>query len=317
MSAAFPIVAITGTSDYSTTGITQALQKIFYRERIKAVYISGSGFHRYDRQQMRRAMLEARERGEELSHFGAAANHLDKLETMFVQYATTGTGQFRYYLHSPELAKAFAQKPGTFTPWQEMDPDSDLLVYRGLHGAAVDGATDLSQYPDLLIGAVPSLNLDWMRRVHRDMKRGYSQEEVRQITLDRLPDYVRYIAPQFERTHINFQIVPTVDTSDPFNVAELPSLQESILVIHFQKVAKYFNMMDLLKRIPGAYMSRKDTLVAPGPQAITAIEIILMPMIQTLIEESRELRGITTLPPEREAGIMGLQGQLAGDGYIV
>lgn len=311
MSIEYPIVAITGASDYSTTTITQALQHIFYRERIKAVYISGSGFHRFDRKQMREEVAKARQEGRSMSHMGPSGNHFDKLESMFFQYAATGTGWYRYYLHSQAFAERVGQESGTFTPWQAMDPDSDLLLYRGLHGAVVHGDIDLSIYPDLLIGAIPSLNLEWMRRIHREVKRGYSEQEVREVIIGRLRDYAEYMAPQFERTDINFQIVPMVDTSDPFHFDELPTPDECYLVIHFQTVAKRMNMMNLLQRIPKAHMSRRDTMVVPGAQMNTAIEIILVPLIHDLIVESRRVRGITKVSEDRGAGILGMQGQFA------
>lgn len=310
MSAEYPIVAITGASDHSTTTITQALQHIFYRECIKAAYISGSGFHRYDRKTMRSELLKARAEGRNLSHFGTEGNHFDKLESLFFQYAATGTGQFRYYLHSDQFAKEIGLEPGTFSPWQQMDPDNDLLLYRGLHGAVVHEDIDIASYPDLLIGAIPSINLEMMGRIDRDLSQGLSPVEVRQIVLDRMMDYVNYITPQFGRTHINFQIMPMVDTSNPFQFDEVPSLDECYIVIHFQKNAQQFDMPRLLKVIPNAFMTRRNQMVVPGAQMKTAIEIILMPLIHALITESRRLKGITEVSPERGAGILGFKGQL-------
>lgn len=310
MSAEFPIVAITGASDHSTTTITQALQHIFYRERIKAAYISGSGFHRYDRKAMRAEVLKAREEGRNLSHFGPEGNHFDKLESLFFQYAATGTGLFRYYLHSDHFAQEIGLEPGTFSPWQQMDPDNDLLLYRGLHGAVMYEDIDISSYPDLLIGVIPSINLEMMRRIDRDLKQGLSHEEVRQVVLDRMTDYVNYITPQFARTHLNFQIMPVVDTSNPFQFDDVPTLEECYIVIHFQKFAKQFDMPRLLKLIPSAFMTRRDQMVVPGAQMKTAIEIILMPLIQNLITESRRMKGVSEVSPERGAGILGFKGQL-------
>ncbi|MFI0397568.1 MAG: phosphoribulokinase [Thiolinea sp.] len=312
MSAEYPIVAITGASDHSTTNITRSLQHIFYRERIKAVYVSGGGFHRYDRKAMRTEVLKARAEGRKLSHFGPEGNHFDKLESLFFQYAATGTGLFRYYLHSDEFANEVGLEPGTFTPWQEMDADNDLLLYRGLHGGVIDEDIDISSYPDLLIGAVPSINLEMMRRIDRDLRQGLSEEEVRQVVLDRMVDYVKYITPQFGRTHINFQMMPMVDTSNPFQFEGVPTLEECYVVIHFQKIAKRFDLPKLLQLIPNSFMTRRDQMVVPGPQMKTAIEIILMPLIQSLIAESRHIKGITEVSPTRGAGILGFKGQLVG-----
>ena len=61
---------------------------------------------------------------------------------------------------------------------------------------------------------VPIINLEWIQKLHRDKNlRGYSQEAVVDTILRRMPDYVNHICPQFSRTHVNFQRVPTVDTS--------------------------------------------------------------------------------------------------------
>lgn len=51
-----------------------------------------------------------------------------------------------------------------------------------------------------------------------------------------MDDYINYITPQFSRTHINFQRVPTVDTSNPFAAKGIPSLDESFVVIHFRNL---------------------------------------------------------------------------------
>jgi phosphoribulokinase len=57
---------------------------------------------------------------------------------------------------------------------------------------------------------VPIINLEWIQKLHRDKAtRGYSTEAVVDTILRRMPDYVNYICPQFSRTHINFQRVPT------------------------------------------------------------------------------------------------------------
>jgi phosphoribulokinase len=68
----------------------------------------------------------------------------------------------------------------------------------------------------------------------RDNKvRGYKKDAVVQTILNRMPDYIDYICPQFSRTHINFQRVPMVDTSNPFIARDFPSADESFVVIRF------------------------------------------------------------------------------------
>ncbi|MEB4593015.1 phosphoribulokinase [Candidatus Thiothrix sp. Deng01] len=306
MSAEHPIIAITGASGAGSSAVIKALERIFYRERIKAAYIDGSAFHLYDRKTMREKVRQAKEEGQVLSHFSPAGNCLDKLESLFFEYAAVGRGVYRHYLHTQEQADRHGQEPGTLTPWRQMDPDTDLLLYRGLHGAAVIGDIDIAQYPDLGIGMAPNANLEWIRKIQRDSSmRGYSRAEVQESILERLHDYVHYITPQFSRTHINFQMVPIVDTSDPFGDEEAPEAQECFLVMRFTPPFLP-NFVPLLRDIPGAFMSRRNTLVVQGSKMGTAIELILMPIIHDMITKSRTLRGIASVPEDRGAGVLGL-----------
>ena len=71
---------------------------------------------------------------------------------------------------------------------------------------------------------MPVLNLEWIQKLHRDRSaRGYSTEAVTDTILRRMPDYIHYIFPQFTQTDINFQRVPTVDTSNPFIARWIPT----------------------------------------------------------------------------------------------
>lgn len=309
MSEEFPIVAITGSSGSGSSTVTKAFEHIFFRERVKAAYIQGNSFHRYGRKEMKKEMRKAQDEGRVLSHFGPEANHLDKLESLFFQYAATGTGMYRYYLHSKEIAANWGQKAGTLTPWEAIDDDTDLLLYRGLHGAAIDGDIDISSYPDLLIGIVPNVNLEWIRKIKRDTSlRGYSRKQVRKVILHRLEDYVNHITPQFSRTHINIQMVATVDTSDPFSMVDEPREDETMLVMHFQNIEQP-DFTRLLDALPNSFMSRSSTLVVPGGQMMKAIEVVLMPYIHDLIIKSRKIRNIIDVPADRGAGLLGALGQ--------
>ena len=304
MSKEFPIVAVTGSSGGGSTILIKAFQNIFRRERVKAAFIQGNAFHRYSRQDMYIEMDKAKAKGEVLSHFSPKGNHLDKLESLFFQYAAVGKGEYRHYLHTADTAKQFDQEPGTFTPWQKMDPDTDLLLYRGLHGAAIDDDIDIAQYPDLLIGVVPNVNLEWKRRMFRDTaSRNKTRAEVQQSILDRMHDYVHHMTPQFSRTHINFQMVPHVDTSDPFVESKEILTDEMSLVIHFQNFPTP-DLGTILNHLDGARMTRQDTLIVRGAEMGLALEIIILPIIQKLIAESREVRGITSLPKQRGIGIL-------------
>ena len=92
MSTQHPIVSVTGSSGAGTTSVRRTFEHIFRREKITAAFIEGDAFHRYDREQMKRAMAEEAQRGNRhFSHFGPQANLLAELEDAFSQYSRTGT----------------------------------------------------------------------------------------------------------------------------------------------------------------------------------------------------------------------------------
>ncbi|MFN7195749.1 MAG: phosphoribulokinase, partial [Hylemonella sp.] len=218
MSERHPIIAITGSSGAGTSTVTRTFANIFRREGVKAAIIEGDSFHRYDRAEMRKRMAEAEKAGNKhFSHFGPENNLFAELEELFRTYSQTGRGRARKYLHSEEEAAPYKQPPGTFTAWEDLPPDTDMLFYEGLHGAVVTPEHNIAQYPDLRIGVVPVINLEWIQKLWRDKhQRGYSTEAVTDTILRRMPDYINYIVPQFAHTHVNFQRVPVVDTSNPF-----------------------------------------------------------------------------------------------------
>lgn len=288
MSAKHPIIAITGSSGAGTTTVKKAFEDLFRRERIKPAVIEGDSFHRFDRQEMKQAIAEAEKEGRPISHFGPEANLFDKLEELFRQYSYNGTGKRRYYLHNEEEAEPYGQQPGTFTPWEDLPPDTDLLFYEGLHGGVVSENVNVPQWVDLLIGVVPSVNLEWIQKISRDtQERGYSAEAVTHTILRRMPDYVNYITPQFSRTHINFQRVALVDTSNPFIAREIPTADESLVVIRFNKYRNQ-DYGYLLSMIHDSFMSRPNTLVIPGGKMGFAMQIIFGPVVHRLMEKQRQ-----------------------------
>lgn len=279
MSAKHPIIAVTGSSGAGTTTVKNAFEHLFRREGINAAVIEGDAFHRYDRAGMKVAMAEAHERGENLSHFGPGANILDKLEELFSAYAKTGNGKTRKYLHDDKEAAPYNQQPGTFTPWEDLPSNTDLLFYEGLHGGVVNEEVNIAQWVDLLIGVVPIVNLEWIQKIHRDTaQRGYSAEAVTDTILRRMPDYVTTITPQFSRSDINFQRVPVVDTSNPFIARDIPTPDESLTVIRFRNPDKV-DFPYYLQMLHDSWMSRPNTLVVPGGKMGLAIEIILRPLV--------------------------------------
>jgi phosphoribulokinase len=211
----------------------------------------------------------------------------EELEALFRTYGETGTGKVRKYLHDQEEAAPYAQEPGTFTPWDDIPAGTELLFYEGLHGGVVHGDVNIARHADLLVGVVPIINLEWIQKLHRDKQtRGYSQEAVVDTILRRMPDYVNYICPQFTETHVNFQRVPTVDTSNPFIARDVPSADESMLVIRFRN-PKGIDMPYLLSMLHDSYMSRANTIVCPGGKMPLAMQLIFTPMILQLMDRKR------------------------------
>ena len=285
MSKRYPVVAITGSSGAGTSTVKSSMEHIFRRDGINAVIVEGDSFHRYDRAEMQRQVELAQKEGRSLSHFGPEGNHWDKLEELFREYGETGAGMRRYYIHNAEEAEIFGQEPGTFTPWEPLPLDTDLLFYEGLHGGVMKDTVDVSQYVDLLIGVAPIVNLEWIQKIHRDTaQRGYSAEAVTETILRRMYDYTHYITPQFSRTHINFQRVPTVDTSNPFVARDIPTYDESFVVIRFRNPkVDPVDFPYLLNMLHGSFMSRRNTIVVPGGKMGLAMEIILQPRIEDLV----------------------------------
>jgi phosphoribulokinase len=293
MSTKHPVIAITGSSGAGTTTVMSSFINIFRREKINALLVEGDSFHRFDRAEMRQKMEEAEAAGNRhFSHFGPESNLFRELEELFRSYSEKGTGRARKYLHDAAEAAPYKQKPGTFTPWEDVPEGSDLLFYEGLHGCVSDGDVDIARYVDLRVGVVPIINLEWIQKLHRDQRlRGYSQEAVTDTILRRMPDYVNHICPQFSRTHVNFQRVPTVDTSNPFIARDIPSPDQSFIVIRFAD-PKGIDFSYLLSMLHDSFMSRANTLVVPGGKMELAMQLIFTPMILRLVERRRKALAI-------------------------
>jgi phosphoribulokinase len=288
MSLKYPIIAITGSSGAGTSSATRTFQTIFRRENLAAAFIEGDSFHRYDRTTMRQTMAAAARAGNlHFSHFGPEANLLAELERLFDTYGSTGSGRVRRYLHDKQEAAAWNQPEGTFTPWEDLPIGSELIFYEGLHGAIVTDTLDIARHVDLLVGVVPIINLEWIQKLHRDKAmRGYSTEAVVDTILRRMPDYVNYITPQFARTHVNFQRVPTVDTSNPFVARDIPSADESFVVIRFAD-PKGIDFPYLLSMINGSFMSRANSIVVPGGKMELSMQLIFTPLVLRLMENRK------------------------------
>jgi phosphoribulokinase len=291
MSERHPIISITGSSGAGTTSVTRTFENIFRREGVAAAIIEGDSFHRYDRLEMKRKAAEAEASGNKhFSHFGPENNLFAELEGLFRTYGERGTGTSRKYLHDANEAAPYNQAPGTFTQWASLPADTDLLFYEGLHGAVVTPEVNIAQHPDLLVGVVPVINLEWIQKISRDKaQRGYSTEAVTDTILRRMPDYVHYICPQFAHTHVNFQRVPCVDTSNPFIARDIPAAGESLVVIRFAQ-PKGIDFPYLLNMIGESFMSRANTIVVPGGRMELAMQLIFTPFIWRMMERRRRVR---------------------------
>nr|WP_278988323.1 phosphoribulokinase [Plesiomonas shigelloides] len=283
MSALHPIIAVTGSSGAGTTTTSRVFRKMFKKIQLNAAFIEGDSFHRYTRTEMDTAVRRAREQGRHISYFGPEANDFGRLEACLARYAQSGDGEVRKYLHTFDEAVPYNQLPGTFTDWQPLPENSDLLFYEGLHGAVVTEQHNVAQHVDLLIGMVPIVNLEWIQKLVRDIhERGHSREAVMHSIVRSMDDYINFITPQFSRTHINFQRVPTVDTSNPFAATSIPSMDESFVVIHFREDFQV-DFPYLLAMIQGAFISRMNTLVVPGGKMELAMDLILTPAVAKLL----------------------------------
>jgi phosphoribulokinase len=288
MSVKHPVIAITGSSGAGTSTVMQSFKHVFRREGLNAQIVEGDSFHRYDRISMRAKMKEEEAAGNRnFSHFGPEANLLAELEALFVSYGRDGTGKVRKYLHDAGEAEPYGQEPGTFIPWEEIPAGTDLMFYEGLHGAYADDKINVAKHVDLCVGVVPTINLEWIQKLHRDQKmRGYSQEAVVDTILRRMPDYVNHITPQFGRTHVNFQRVPIVDTSNPFIARDIPTADESMVVIRFAN-PKGIDFQYLLTMLHDSILTRPNTLVVPGGKMGLAMQMIFTPMVLRLMDQKR------------------------------
>ncbi len=286
MSKKHPIVAVTGSSGAGTSTVKRAIEHIFDRVGARAAFVEGDSFHRYDRKEMKRELAKAKKEGRNLSHFGPEGNLFDKQLDLFKRYGKSGTGERRYYIHNQEEAVLHQCKPGTFSPWEPIPTDTDVLFYEGLHGGVVTEDINMAKEVDLLIGVCPTINLEWIQKIQRDTAdRGYQPHDVMDVIYRRMYDYMHYILPQFSVTNINFQRIPVVDTSNPFMVRNIPTPNQSLVLIHFLKpkpsVEYKLNLKGLIEE---SFITGFNTLVIPGGKMMYAMELILTEQILKLME---------------------------------
>ena len=129
MSQRHPIIAITGSSGAGTSTVKTALEHVFMRLNVNAAVVEGDSFHRYDRKEMRKQLKMAKKENRNLTHFGPEGNLFDKQYELFQTYGESGTGMRRYFIHNEEVGELPGAKPGSFTVWAPLPPDTDLLFY--------------------------------------------------------------------------------------------------------------------------------------------------------------------------------------------
>ena len=291
MSKQHPVVAVTGSSGAGTTFVKRAFEKIFDQKNLNVCVVEGDSFHKFERADMKVEVEKSREAGKVLTHFAEAANHFDKLEALFKQYGESGTGQKRYYIHSDEEAVEHNARlgtnlePGQFTPWEDIEIDTDLMFYEGLHGGVKTANSDVASQVDLLVGVVPAVNIEWIQKIHRDTsERPYTPEQVAEIILDRMPDYVEFITPQFDNTHINFHRIPLIDTSNPFSGQSVPAPEDSLVVTTVRiDGVDLKSVADALPADAMAFMQNDTTLVYKGSYMVDVMDQMLTPIIGDLM----------------------------------
>lgn len=289
MSAKHPIIAVTGSSSAGTSTTGLAFQKIFTQSKPSAATIEGDSFHCYTRLEMDFAIRKAKEQNRHISYFGPESNDFGLLEQTSTEYGEKGTRKRWCYLHTYDKA---VPQPSTFTPWEKLPKNTDILFYEGLHGGVVTSKYNAAKHVDLLVGVVPIVNLEWIQKlIHDTSERGHSREALMDSVIHSMGDYIKYITPQFSRTHINFQRLPTIDTSNPFAAKTIPSPDENFIVIRFNGLTQ-IDFPYLLSMLHNLFISSMNTLVVPGGKLELAIELIMTPLVKKLVTNKKILHKI-------------------------
>ncbi|STQ08769.1 phosphoribulokinase [Enterobacter cloacae] len=284
MSARHPVIAVTGSSGAGTTTTSLAFRKIFAQLNLRAAEVEGDSFHRYTRPEMDMAIRKARDLGKHISYFGPEANDFGLLEQTFQEYGLSGKRPVPQVSAHLRRSRSLESGPGHLYSLAAAAGTYRRAVLRRIARRRGDAHHDVARHVDLLVGVVPIVNLEWIQKLTRDIsERGHSREAVMDSVVRSMEDYINYLTPQFSRTHINFQRVPTVDTSNPFAAKSIPSLDESFVVIHFRNLDG-IDYPWLLAMLQGSFISHMNTLVVPGGKMGLAMELIMTPLVQRLME---------------------------------
>jgi len=279
MSRKFPIVALTGASGAGKTNVKEIFKQIFNSQGIKVLFVEGDSFHRFTRQEM-----EQNDKAlQTITHFNPEANLLKELEDLFATFSLSGAGKTRHYIHSEEDFIKHNTKIGHFSAWKEIAP-ADFLFYEGLHAGHVDENINIARKVDLLIGVAPIINLEWIQKIERDkLVRGYTEKNAVEMIKKRLPDYIKYICPQFSRTDANIQRVPLVDTSNPFSTESIPKDSESLFIFEIKKPRRFaISLEEVCEKVPGSFLTSQNSLASPGTSLNKLLVTIFSPTINRL-----------------------------------
>ncbi len=204
------------------------------------------------------AIRKARIRVNISATFGPEANDFGLLEQTLSTMVANGKGQSRKYLHTYDEAVPWNRCRGPY-PGSRCRSRQTCCSGEGLHGGVVTPQHDVASHVDLLVGVVPIVNLE-------DPKAYSRHQRTRHLEAVATWSSARWKitstnTPQFSRTHINFQRVPT--RTPPTRLPpKRSSLDESFVVIHFRNLQN----IDCCWRCCRARLSRntKFTLVVPG-----------------------------------------------------
>jgi phosphoribulokinase len=79
-----------------------------------------------------------------------------------------------------------------------------------------------------------------------------------------------------------------VDTSNPFIARDIPSADESMVVIRFSD-PKGIDFQYLRSMVDGSFMSRANTIAVPGGKMELAMQLIFTPFIWRMIERRNRI----------------------------
>ena len=167
MTAAHPIISITGSSGAGTTSVKRIFELIFRREKVSAAFIEGDAFHRFNRAEMKVKIAEEDAKGNpNFSHFNAEANELDRLASIFEEYGNTGMGRTRTYVHDDDEAAVFGVPQGTFS-----------LDFPGSQGSHPGHSGILQGNPHAIDSGHAAASVDGERRVDQDRAFGATYQD--------------------------------------------------------------------------------------------------------------------------------------------